>query len=67
MNGWIHQGIIAIHIVGGPGALACGTAAVAARKGGARAVLPGLGHPESPLVESAGRSFSSLSGYFVAA
>jgi hypothetical protein len=34
MNGWIHQGVTAIHIACGIAALACGTAAVAARKGG---------------------------------
>jgi hypothetical protein len=35
MNGWLHQGIMGIHIAGGMVALASGAAAVAARKGGA--------------------------------
>jgi hypothetical protein len=34
MNGWLHQGVTAIHVAAGIAALACGTAAVAARKGG---------------------------------
>ena len=35
MNNWLHQGVIWIHIAGGMVALASGTLAVAARKGGA--------------------------------
>jgi hypothetical protein len=35
MSSWIHQGIMSVHIAGGMVALASGTMAVAARKGGA--------------------------------
>jgi hypothetical protein len=36
MAGWIHQGIMAVHIASGMVAVASGTLAIAARKGGAR-------------------------------
>jgi hypothetical protein len=34
MNGWLHQGIMGVHIAGGMVAILSGTTAVAARKGG---------------------------------
>jgi len=41
MNGWLHQGIMWIHIAGGMVALASGAVAVGARKGGAMHVSAG--------------------------
>jgi hypothetical protein len=43
MNNWLHGGIMGIHIAGGLVALICGTAAVAARKGGRLHAYAGTG------------------------